>query len=97
MTRVWFSAGAVAAGLLGAVESRLGISDQNVGVRSIGREQALADAGRDQDLVIVDPNNDTDPQGDMIGLDYDRDFGARVGLGRRTRVPGRVRWGDGGV
>jgi hypothetical protein len=39
---------------------------------------------RDMDFVIVDPNDDTDPQGNQIGLDYDTDSGARVGLGRRT-------------
>ena len=35
----------------------------------------------DMDFVIVDPNDDTDPQGNQVNLNYDRNSGARVVLG----------------
>jgi len=40
---------------------------------------------RDMDFVIVDPNTDTDVQGNQIDLNYDRNSGARVEVGYRFK------------
>lgn len=41
---------------------------------------------RDLDFVIVDPNNDARVEGSRESLNYDRDYGTRVGLGCRTNT-----------